>query len=131
MDTIKLLQKKKKLLKLLLVNIDMCKQQNIKINRNSRRMWIRKCITARVTRGEGSALVQEIRLEDSLWYYNYTRMTPEYFDILLNLVKPFIQKQETNLRQPIPPNICLLITLRYKLFLFYLMYFYFTLIFLK
>lgn len=50
---------------------------------------------------------------DLEWYYNYTRMMPESFNELLNLVEPIIRKQETNFRKPIPPTIRLLITLRY------------------
>jgi len=46
-------------------------------------------------KGEASTLVQEMRLRDLIWYYNYTRMTPDIFDQLLSLVGPIIQKQET------------------------------------
>ncbi|XP_024886829.1 protein ANTAGONIST OF LIKE HETEROCHROMATIN PROTEIN 1-like [Temnothorax curvispinosus] len=54
-----------------------------------------------------------MRFRDVVWYYNYTRMMPDSFDELLNLIEPIIRKQETNCRKPIPPAIRLLITLRY------------------
>lgn len=109
-----LLKKKRRLLYFLLkINQLRITQIKNKCSKKKKRIWVRTCILGREIRSEASSLVQEIRLHDLDWYYNYTRMTPECFDELLILIEPIIRKQETNFRKPIPPAIRLLITLRY------------------
>ncbi|XP_071652226.1 uncharacterized protein [Temnothorax longispinosus] len=114
MDISMLLRKKRKLLNLLLKINQLQRINQIRNKEKKRkRVWIRACILGREIRGEASILVQEMRFRDVVWYYNYTRMMPDSFDELLNLIEPIIRKQETNCRKPIPPAIRLLITLRY------------------
>lgn len=113
MDKLSLLQRKNKLLKLLLIINQYKTGIRKKRCKKRRRIWIRPSIVDRENKSEASTLVKEMSLRDLTWYYNYTRMLPERFMELLELVGPIVQKQETNLRQPIPPNIRLLITLRY------------------
>jgi len=95
----------------LLLKINQLKiiQLKNKCSKKKKKIWIRTCILGRETKREASTMVQEM----TEWYYNYTRMMPESFDELLNLVEPIIRKQETNFRKSIPPTIRLLITLRY------------------
>nr|XP_027224553.1 protein ALP1-like [Penaeus vannamei] len=58
-------------------------------------------------------LLKELCIEDSRGFYEYHRMSVEDFTELLNLVTPFITKQETKLRKPIPPDHRLSVTLYY------------------
>lgn len=114
MNNLILLQKKRRLLNLLLkINQLKIIQLKNKCSKKKKKIWIRICILGRETKREASTMVQEIRFRDLEWYYNYTRMMPESFDELLNLVEQIIRKQVTNFRKPIPPTIRLLITLRY------------------
>lgn len=114
------LQKKKRLLHLLLHITKIQSLNQSKCLNKKKKIWIRACILDREIRGEASTLVQEMRFRDLVWYYNYTRMMPESFDELLNLIEPIIRKQETNFRKPISPAIRLLITLRYSDITYYI-----------
>lgn len=46
-------------------------------------------------------------------FYNYFRLDDLLFDLLLTKVTPLIQRQDTLLRQSIPPRTRLAVTLRY------------------
>lgn len=50
----------------------------------------------------GSRLLEELESEDGGHFKNLCRMTPEIFNTLLLLVKPKIEKQNTNYRSAIP-----------------------------
>ena len=58
-------------------------------------------------------LLNVLREKEPEDYKNFLRMDPESFDILLNLVRPMIEKQDTNMREAIPTSQRLSITLRY------------------
>ena len=58
-------------------------------------------------------LLNVLREKEPEDYKNFLRMDPESFDILLNLVRPMIEKQDTNMREAIPASQRLSITLRY------------------
>lgn len=57
-------------------------------------------------------LIKELRLEPSDWL-NYLRMTEDAYLLLLRLVTPIIQKQDTNMREAITPHERLSATLRF------------------
>ena len=65
------------------------------------------------TKGEFHALIAEMRLKDHESFYKYFHMTPQRFSHLLSLVGPSIKRQDTRLREAIPPDERLAITLRY------------------
>lgn len=48
-------------------------------------------------------------------FQEYTRLTTNQFDEVLELITPDIIKQNTNFRKSIPPRIRLLITLRLEI----------------
>ena len=81
--------------------------------KQQRRMWVRKILKSRCTKGEYHALIAEMRLGDHESFYRYFHMTPQRFSHLLGLVGPSIRRQDTYFRQAIPPGERLAITLRY------------------
>ncbi|ESO93725.1 hypothetical protein LOTGIDRAFT_100028, partial [Lottia gigantea] len=46
-------------------------------------------------------------------FKNFLRMDANSFDELLDMITPLIEKQKTNMRDPISPNERLSVTLRY------------------
>ena len=49
-------------------------------------------------------LVKDLRLHDELFFFKYFRMSPTIFEELLTWIAPYIQKQETKMREPISPE---------------------------
>ena len=58
-------------------------------------------------------LLSELRLEEPSIYKNYLRMTAENFDEILSLIKADICKKDTVMRDSIPSEIQLAITIRF------------------
>lgn len=77
-----------------------------------RRYWMKPWMT-RKHKNVYNNLVKEMCLEDEQGFYDYHRMSRENFAELLNVVSPFIQKQDTKMRKAISPAQRLSITLRY------------------
>ena len=82
-------------------------------SRQQRRQWVRTIFQSRRTKGEFHALIAEMRLKDHESFYKYFHMTPQRFSHLLSLEGPSIKRQDTRLREAIPPDERLAITLRY------------------
>lgn len=61
--------------------------------------------------GASHSLIPQMKLSDQTSFFNFFRMTPGTFDMLLNIVGPRLQKQETA-RQPISAKTRLEITIR-------------------
>ncbi|VEN55083.1 unnamed protein product [Callosobruchus maculatus] len=74
--------------------------------RKPRKQWIRKLYRYR----NESRLLNEM---DYLHIKNFTRMTAEDFEILVNLVGPLVMKKDTNLRKAISVQDRLALTLRF------------------
>ena len=81
--------------------------------RRQKRMWVRKIFQSRSKKGEFHALIAEMTLVDHESFYKYFHMTPQRFSQLLSCVGPFIKRQNTRLREAIPPDEGLVLTLRY------------------
>ena len=60
------------------------------------------------------ALIPELE-KDPENFHRYFRMNKENFNDILSLVTPFIEKQRTKFREPIPAKHRLALTLRYKI----------------
>ena len=60
------------------------------------------------------ALIPELE-KDPENFHRYFRMNKENFNHILSLVTPFIEKQRTKFREPIPAKHRLALTLRYKI----------------
>ena len=88
------------------------------LSRNRRR-WKNKKVRTKphISRnpilGAYNTLVQELRTEDAAAFKKIFRMDRTCFDELLEMVKPLLQKQDTNMRKNIPVGEKLALTLRY------------------
>lgn len=78
-----------------------------------KRSWVRDWIRRRNNLGASATLMKELSMEDPKSYHNIMRLSILKFDELLELVTPFIKKEDTKLRQAISCRTKLEITLRY------------------
>jgi len=91
----------------------MNKKQKLNERAQKRKIWQRDWIAKRTQHGAYHGLVQEIRATDPSAYRNFVRMDEESFETLLQRLTPSIQRQDTILREAIPPEERLCLTLRY------------------
>lgn len=56
---------------------------------------------------------EELRFEDSDYFQRFFRMRSDLFDQLVDMVTPFIQRQDTNMRECISPRDRVSVTLRF------------------
>ena len=78
-----------------------------------RRLWVRKWIRIRETRGASALLLKELSVKDPQEYRLCLRLTPESFETLLNLIAPVIQRTDTKLRDAIPARVKVEVTLNF------------------
>lgn len=81
--------------------------------KQNRECWVKDWIKNREKYGVMNSLLPQLRSNDEKCYKNFLRMTPLEFDMLLQKVKPFIEKQNTFMRKSIPANERLALTLRF------------------
>ena len=81
--------------------------------RRNRTVWTRDWIKNRMKQGAYHQLLQELRLTDKPSYQHFLRMDIESFEEILEVISPLIQKQDTCMRQAIPPAERLALTLRF------------------
>lgn len=86
---------------------------NERKQRKQRKCWVRDWISRRNEGGSLVNLVKELEIEDMAAYRNFMRMSKSDFDYLLNLVAPYITKRDTVMRNAIPADQKLCLTLRY------------------
>ena len=67
-------------------------------NRKNRKIWVKKWLAARDSKGAYNNLIQELRLDDAESYRRYLRMNTHTFEELLCNVTPKLEKQETMMR---------------------------------
>ena len=72
-----------------------------RLSSKKRSTWARKWLRRRRQRSIYSNLVQELREEDPDEYLKYLRMTTTTFNILLEKVRPYIEKKNTVVRNSI------------------------------
>ena len=77
------------------------------------RFWVRKIYSKRKQKGEFKTLVKDLPLHDGFFFFNYFRVSHTIFEELLTWIAPYIQKQETKMREPISPRERLCVALRY------------------
>lgn len=77
-----------------------------------KKMWVRDIFLQRKAQGAFHNLLKEMRLTDKNKYFNYLRMTPTQFDLLLHKIGPSISKNDFR-RETISPAERLSLTLRY------------------
>ena len=89
------------------------RRRNNKKRWRNRKVWVKPYIARNPSLGVYNTFVQEIRAEDKAAFKNCLRMDQACLDELLEMVRPLIQKQDTNMRQSIPAGETLALTLRY------------------
>lgn len=77
-----------------------------------RSVWVEDWLEQRKINGCFWKLIEEFRSKPKL-FRNFFRMSVEDFDFLLSLVSPYITKQDTVMREAIPPGERLAVTLRF------------------
>lgn len=84
----------------------------IKDRKKKKRRWVKKWIAKRKTFTHLNLLnyIKDTEPED---YRNYFRMSSDVYFELLNMLRPYITKQNTNMRQAISANERLAVTLRF------------------
>ena len=80
--------------------------------KRKRRRWWRREIFAEGPRF-GCNLLSTLKLEDSMGFRNFTRLTPSDFEELIQLLGRTIEKRESRCRETIPPSLRLAVTLRF------------------
>lgn len=90
-------------------------QEEFKRQRRRRSVWTREWIVRRNRNLRGTIHLahEELRFEDSECFQRFFRMRTDLFDQLVDMVKPFIQRQNTNMRECIPPRDRVSVTLRF------------------
>nr|XP_029728866.1 putative nuclease HARBI1 isoform X1 [Aedes albopictus] len=85
-----------------------------KAGKRRRSLWSRQWLLRRSTGRDLAHLVlHELRYEDVKAFQNFVRMSVSSFDKLVVKVRPYIAKQDTILREAIPAETRLLVTLRF------------------
>lgn len=74
-----------------------------------RRWWVRPINRSRDQHGYFTNVFEEMKATDHEEFNSFTRMWPEHFEILLDLVEPFLRKQSN--RRPLDPELRLALTL--------------------
>ncbi|XP_011858851.1 PREDICTED: uncharacterized protein LOC105556374 [Vollenhovia emeryi] len=83
-------------------------------NKHHQRIWSRQWLQRRnVCNNVLTMLFEELGPEDPKSFQNYTRMQEEVMEELLILVRPYIEKKDTVMREAISPRMRLSVTLRY------------------
>jgi len=80
--------------------------------RKRRQMWVRPMLQCKQQEGAFNMLMADLHSDDIEMYEGFTRMSPEHFDELLELVRHYITKS-CPCRMPVSAEIRLAVTLRF------------------
>lgn len=83
--------------------------------RRRRSVWTRQWILRRNSQLRGTLNLAhvELRIEDNECFQKFFRMRNDLFDRLVEMITPYIQRQDTNMRECIAPRERLSLTLRF------------------
>lgn len=92
----------------------LCVQLKKKLLKKKRRtLWCKQWLSRRSLRGSFNQIFLELQAENQTDFENYTRMPFTAFHELLKKIDPYICKQDTGIRDSIPPGARLEATLRF------------------
>ena len=89
------------------------KKKKKRKSRQKRNVWVKSWFKRRQSLGVYETLLAELQLEDECNYKSYLRMTSENFEKIFQLIKVYIRKENTKMREPIPPRLKLAATIRF------------------
>ena len=79
-----------------------------------KKVWVRKWLARRSTRGGSALRLKELYAEDPAEYLACLRMSPECFDTLHDLIANDIQRSDTLMRDAMPSRIKLEVILSFS-----------------
>ncbi|KAJ8978140.1 hypothetical protein NQ317_016842 [Molorchus minor] len=97
----------------LILRKELLRAQNSKKKKIRRRWWTRLWIVRRNLYGASECLLKELAVKDPDSYQNHLRMNNQQFTELLRKETPFIQKQNTNMRETLHARLKLQIALQF------------------
>eukprot|EP00795_Rhopilema_esculentum_P011795 gene11795-2173_t len=75
-----------------------------KKTKRKRKFWVRPHLKERKNHGQIHTLFSELKMFDREYFFRLIRMSPERYEHLLQLVTPYIQKEDTRMRETIYPS---------------------------
>lgn len=81
--------------------------------RKEKEVWVRDWLMKRKEKGCTENLMKELDLQLPVLFTNFLRLSRDNFDLILGLVSPLIERQDTILRESISARDRLMVTLRY------------------
>ena len=102
---------RKALLSIVVASATMINEREKKKKRKS--VWVKPWLKRRLILGTYKTLFRELKTENVVDFTNYTRVTPDVFELILNKISPKISKQDTVMRKSIPAGARLEATLRF------------------
>lgn len=76
--------------------------------KSQRTKWVKDYLKNR-----NVAILKELEWNDNVLFKNFTRMSKDNFNTLLEMIEPVIVKKDSRFQEAVPPEIKLAITLRY------------------
>lgn len=87
--------------------------QKSKKRRNQKRLWVKEWIRRREIENSAQNLIRDLRNEGDNTFKQFFRISPEQFNLFLEMIRPIVSKRDTNMRKAISVETKLAITLRY------------------
>ena len=88
-------------------------EEQTRKERQTRSIWTRLWILRRKIDGDFHTIFKEVKEQDSDGFKGYVRMDVDYFEELVHLLSPSLQKQGDNMRECVSPKERCCVTLRY------------------
>lgn len=83
------------------------------IKEKRKRIWVRQLHDRGDLNISYTSLRDDLLISGPEFYRSFTRMSESDFEFILEIIRPFIQKEDTRLRRAIPADERLAITLRF------------------
>ena len=81
--------------------------------RRKRSLWSRQWLLRRELFGDYDNLLWELHREDYKGFRTFIRITPDFFEEMVERITPAVIKQDTRLRKALPVGLKLAVTLRF------------------
>ena len=88
-------------------------EEEDKNRKRKRSVWVRPHLKRRRLQGHYDNLMQELAAEDPILYRNFIRLKKDLFNEIVERVRPYLERKESNFREPLDVGIQVAITLRF------------------